>query len=72
MSASCRSQPIFVHLLRKPAGHSPMLMATPVAKIYEVTESGMESVALEDTSHYFIMKSFLNDPASYLRHLDSE
>lgn len=54
------------------ASHSPMLMATPGAKIYEVTESGMESVALEDTSHYFITKSFLNDPASYLRHLDSD
>ncbi len=51
------------------ATHSPMLMAMPGASIYEVTADSMQKVALEDTEHYFLTKSFLNDPESYLRHL---
>jgi predicted ATPase len=51
------------------ATHSPMLMAIPGAKIYEVSEEGMTQVSLEETEHYTITKSFLNDPELYLRHL---
>lgn len=51
------------------ATHSPMLMALPGAKIYEVTQEGMSAVALEDTEHYSVTKSFLNNPSAYLRHL---
>lgn len=51
------------------ATHSPMLMAFPGATIYEVTTTGMEKVALEDTEHYSITKSFLNNPEAYLRFL---
>lgn len=50
------------------ATHSPMLMALPGATIYEITENGMKKVALEDTEHYSVTKSFLNNPDGYLRH----
>ena len=51
------------------ATHSPMLMAIPGAKIYEVTEDEMKQVQLEETEHYSITKAFLNDPELFLRHL---
>lgn len=51
------------------ATHSPMLMAFPKATIYEVTEDAMLPVSLEETEHYSITKSFLNNPEVYLRHL---
>jgi predicted ATPase len=50
------------------ATHSPMLMAFPGATIYEITNDEMKKTALEDTDHYTITKSFLNNPDSYLRH----
>ena len=46
---------------------SPMLMAYPGATIYEITDSSMQQVSLEDTEHYSITKSFLNHPEAYLR-----
>ena len=49
------------------ATHSPMLMAYPGATIYEITDSSMQQVSLEDTEHYSITKSFLNHPEAYLR-----
>ncbi|MEO1010406.1 MAG: AAA family ATPase [Bacteroidota bacterium] len=51
------------------ATHSPMLMAYPGATLYEITEDGMASVALEDTEHYSVTKGFLNNPEGYLRFL---
>ena len=51
------------------ATHSPMLMALPGATIYEITTDGMQRVALQDTEHYSVTKSFLNNPEAYLRHL---
>ncbi len=51
------------------ATHSPMLMAYPGANIYEVTNEGMNKVALSETEHYTITKSFLNSPEGYLRFL---
>ncbi len=50
------------------ATHSPMLMAYPNASIYEITETEMKQTALEDTDHYSITKTFLNNPESFLRH----
>jgi predicted ATPase len=44
-------------------------MATPGAEIFEVSEASVEKVELEDAEHYFLTKSFLNDPEVYLRHL---
>ena len=52
------------------ATHSPMLMAYPGATIYEITDNGMEQTALEDTNHYAVTKSFLNNPEAYFRHFD--
>jgi predicted ATPase len=46
-----------------------MLMAYPGAIIYEVTNTSMEKVDLEDTEHYSRTKSFLNNPEAYLRFL---
>jgi len=51
------------------ATHSPMLMAFPNATLYEVTEDGMKQVTLEETEHYSVTKSFLNNPEAYLRFL---
>ncbi|MFS4417575.1 AAA family ATPase [Maribacter sp. 2307ULW6-5] len=51
------------------ATHSPMLMAFPGATIYEVNQEGMKQVPLEETEHYTVTRSFLNDPGRYLRHL---
>lgn len=52
------------------ATHSPMLMAYPNATIYEITGSEMKKTLLEETDHYSITKSFLNNPKSYLRYFD--
>lgn len=52
------------------ATHSPMLMAFPGAKIYEITDTEMKATPLENTEHYSITKSFLDNPEVYLRHLD--
>ena len=52
------------------ATHSPILMSIPGASIYEVNEEGMEKTDLEETDHYKITKSFLNNPEMYLRHLE--
>jgi predicted ATPase len=51
------------------ATHSPILMGIPDARIYQITEEGMESVQYKETDHYQITRRFLNDPESYLRHL---
>lgn len=52
------------------ATHSPMLMAYPDATIYEVTQESMRPVALEETEHYSVTKSFLNNPNAFLRFLE--
>lgn len=51
------------------ATHSPILLAFPGATIYQFSDSGIEQVALEDTDHYRITRSFLQDPQAFLRHL---
>ena len=51
------------------ATHSPMLICYPGATIYQFDESGVHETNYEDTEHYYLTKSFLNNPALYLRHL---
>lgn len=51
------------------ATHSPMLLAFPEASIFEITANSMKKTNLEETEHYTITKSFLNNPSAYLRHL---
>ncbi len=51
------------------ATHSPMLLAYPEATIYEITDNDMAETNLQNTDHYSITKSFLDNPQAYLRHL---
>jgi predicted ATPase len=51
------------------ATHSPILLAYPGARIYELSERGIEPVAYEDTDHYRLTRNFLDDPQAFLRHL---
>ena len=53
------------------ATHSPILMAYPDAFIYELGDRGVSRVAYEDTDHYRITRSFLENPQGFLRHLFS-
>lgn len=43
------------------ATHSPMLMAFPGAKVYELSESGIEEKDYRETAHFQIMNNFLHD-----------
>jgi len=54
------------------ATHSPMLICYPGATIYQFSEDGVKETTYEDTEHYYLTKSFLNNPDLYLRHLDEE
>lgn len=51
------------------ATHSPILMGIPGATLYEIQEDGMQLVKFKETDHYRITKTFLDNPESYLRHL---
>ncbi|MFA6400402.1 MAG: AAA family ATPase [Salinivirgaceae bacterium] len=47
------------------ATHSPILLAYPGADIFQLDENGITPVAYEETEHYLITKSFLNNPQMY-------
>jgi predicted ATPase len=51
------------------ATHSPMLICYPGATIYQFDEVGVRETRYEDTEHFSLTKSFLDNPALYLRHL---
>ena len=51
------------------ATHSPMLICYPGATIYQFDDSGVRETGYEDTEHFSLTKSFLNNPEVYLRHL---
>lgn len=51
------------------ATHSPILMAFPGATILSFDETPARPVAYEQLEHVTVTRSFLNDPAQYLRHL---
>ena len=51
------------------ATHSPILMAYPDADIYQIDERGLTRTADEDTEHYIVAKSFLNDTKRQLARL---
>jgi predicted ATPase len=51
------------------ATHSPILMAYPNARIYQIGAGGLEQVSLEDTEHFVVAKRFLNDPKQQLARL---
>lgn len=54
------------------ATHSPILLAYPYATIYLFDETGIQEVAYEDTEHYQVTRSFLNNPERSLRELLSD
>lgn len=51
------------------ATHSPIIMAYPKARIFLLTETGIETVAYRETEHYQISRRFLLDHESMLREL---
>lgn len=48
------------------ATHSPILMAYPRATIYEIKDEKINQVSYEQTDHYQITKSFLNNKDKFL------
>jgi len=53
------------------ATHSPMLICYPGSTIYQFDENGVGETTYENTEHFILTKSFLDNPQSYLRHLMS-
>ena len=51
------------------ATHSPIILAYPNATIYWLSETGIETVAYEQTEHYSLTRDFLNNRERYLRRL---
>jgi predicted ATPase len=51
------------------ATHSPMLMAFPNATIYSFDADTIHPIAYHEVEHVAVMKSFLDTPQRYLRHL---
>lgn len=51
------------------ATHSPMLICYPGAIIYQFDENGIRETSYQDTEHFHLTKSFLDNPALYLHHL---
>ncbi len=49
------------------ATHSPILMAYPEARIYQLSADGIAEVAYEDTEHYQVTRSFLANPDRMLK-----
>lgn len=54
------------------ASHSPMLICYPGASVFQFDEEGVRETCYEDTEHFYLTKSFLNNPDSYLRHLTND
>jgi predicted ATPase len=54
------------------ATHSPILLAFPGAKIYELSSEGIAATKYAATEHYRLTRDFLNAPERYLRHLGDE
>lgn len=53
------------------ATHSPILLAYPDAVIYQIDEAGLTQVDYQNTEHYVVTKSFLENPERMLRELFS-
>lgn len=52
--------------------HSPLLMAYPDARIYNLTATGIDVVEYKDTEHYAVTRAFLQDPERMLSALFRE
>lgn len=51
------------------ATHAPVVMALPGARILEVRDGALEPTAFDDLEHVRTLRSFLDAPEAYLRHL---
>ena len=51
------------------ATHSPIIMAYPDARIYQLDDDGIREVAYLDTEHYLIARGFLSNPQRSLNEL---
>lgn len=51
------------------ATHSPILLACPGARIFSFDSPPIREVEYDDLQHVTVMRDFLNDPESYLRHI---
>jgi len=51
------------------ATHSPLLLAYPGARVYELSEAGVEAVPWEMTDHVRLLRAFLDAPDRFLREL---
>jgi predicted ATPase len=49
--------------------HSPILLGYPEARIYVLSESGIDEVAYEETEQYELTRSFLDDRGRFLHYL---
>lgn len=49
--------------------HSPILMAFPNAKIYEITNDSICETTYQETEHYKVTKSFLDNPERTFKYL---
>jgi len=54
------------------ATHSPILMAFPQARIYELSGEGVRAADYRETEHYQLTKRFLDAPERMLRYLLDE
>jgi predicted ATPase len=48
------------------ATHAPMLMAYPGARLLQLTKYGLNTVKVEDTEHFRLMRELCADPASFV------
>lgn len=51
------------------ATHSPILMAYPGATIYHCDQEGFKQIDYEETDHYRLSKSFLDNPERFFKQL---
>lgn len=51
------------------ATHSPVLMACPDAQLLEFDDTSITPVDWQDVEHVKLLKAFMKDPESFLRHL---
>lgn len=51
------------------ATHSPILICYPGAAIFHFSENGVTETTYQETEHYNLTKSFLDNPETFLRHL---
>jgi predicted ATPase len=54
------------------ATHSPILLAYPGALIYRLDDRGIAATSYEETEHYTITRSFLQNPARFFKNLFEE